>query len=328
MDKKIESVASNVRIEKKGISYNLNLKDKISDLIEIITKDEEENINIKQKFIVDINLQDEIKIKINSKDDFLFGKTDYDDKIHPYFQNSLRGNNLKNTNIECSEKSKILLEFEKKDKIFLFSPHQDDEILGASSLLYKSFKEKLDIKVIYLTSGKGGGDENERKKEAINGINQLGGKIDNLIFMNLPFYSKKDRIVSEEDYNFVLKIIEENKPNIIFICADVFDPNGTHKKCYEVLIQIYYSGIFKDIKFYFYYSVWYWPKQNEYSHILNYDFESYKLKVYAMLEHKSQLENKFMGGDFRPFYQRACTRDLFYGNINGGSYCEVYYLLN
>ena len=210
----------------------------------------------------------------------------------------------------------------------VFTPHPDDEILGACGLLYKSFEKKLDIKVVYMTSGKGGGNADERKNEAISGIAKLGGERKDLIFSNLPFYTKKDRVVTEEDYNYVAKIIEENKPTSIFICADIFDPNGTHKKCFDVLMKLYSSGLYKDIKFYFYYSVWYWPKENEFSHILNYEFDTYRLKVYAMLEHKSQLVNGFMGEDPRPFYQRACARDGFYGAKYGSIYSEVYYLLN
>jgi len=94
------------------------------------------------------------------------------------------------------------------------------------------------------------------------------------------------------------------------------------------LLDLYKSKKFPDIKFYFYYSVWYWPKEDEYSHILPYKYETYKMKIYAMLEHKSQLANKFMEGDPRPFYQRATTRDGHYGQIHYSDFCEVYYLIN
>ena len=63
---------------------------------------------------------------------------------------------------------------------------------------------------------------------------------------------------------------------------------------------------------FFYYSVWYWPKEGQYSHVLPYDYNTYKSKIYAMLEHRSQLEQKFMGSDPRPFYQRATVRDEFF----------------
>lgn len=220
------------------------------------------------------------------------------------------------------------LTLEKTDKILVFSPHPDDEILGACGLLYKCYNEGYEIKVVYMTSGKGGGEVNVRRIEAIEGIKKLGGNENSLIFTNMPFYEKLDRKITEEDFEHACKIIEEEKPTSIFICSDIFDPNGTHRKCYDILLEIFNLKKYENIKFYFYYSVWYWPKQNEYSHILPYDYETYKMKIYAMLEHKSQLTNKFMGGDPRPFYQRATARDGHYGKMHNSDFCEVYYLIN
>jgi glucosamine-6-phosphate deaminase len=227
-----------------------------------------------------------------------------------------------------SDNNKQNLTFDKTDKIMVFSPHPDDEILGACGLLYKCFNEGFDVKVVYMTSGKGGGEVNVRRQEAIEGIKKLGGEDNNLIFTNMPFYEKSDRKITDEDYKHASKIIDEEKPTSIFICSDIFDPNGTHRKCYDILLEIFNSRKYDNIKYYFYYSVWYWPKQNEYSHILPYDYETYKMKIYAMLEHKSQLVNKFMGGDPRPFYQRATARDGHYGALHKSDFCEVYYLIN
>ena len=47
-----------------------------------------------------------------------------------------------------------------------------------------------------------------------------------------------------------------------------------------------------------------------------------------MLEHQSQLMNEFMGNDPRPFYQRATTRDKYFGSIHNFDFCEIYYKLD
>lgn len=344
----------NIIIEHNNLTHNLTLDHKISDLLEFLTSSSEisdsdnnnnNNNNKTEKFIMEINIQNGIKIKSAPRDEFLSGKTQLEDLIHPYFENKSNKSNKKEKNPSESEiknknppenslenltnnEKKSQLEFLKSDKIMVFSPHPDDEILGACGLLYKCFNENLNIKVVYMTSGKGGGNADQRKNEAISGIKKLGGNEESLIFSNLPFYNKKDRKVTEEDYNYVMEILKEHRPNKVFICADIFDPNGTHRKCFDVLMEIYEKKAFNDIKFFFYYSVWYWPKENEYSHLLNYEFDTYRVKVYAMLEHKSQLTNGFMGEDPRPFYQRACARDNFYGMQYGKAYSEVYYLLN
>lgn len=335
-----------IKIEKNGITHELSSNNKISDLLKIlintdiktnIHSEEEKEVKIEkkskssnpnsiEKYVIEINLKEGIKIKTAPREDFLSGKTQLEELIHPFFQKEKENNN-KNFKKFAENTKKENLDLKKCEKILLFTPHPDDEILGASGLLYNAFKENLDLKVVYMTSGKNGGNADERKNEAISGIEKLGGTPKNLIFSDLPFYSRKDRLVTDEDYFYVSNIIEEQKPKSIFICADIFDPNGTHRKCFDVLIKIYKSGEYKGIKFYFYYSVWYWPKENEYSHILNYEFETYRLKVYAMLEHKSQMVNGFMGEDPRPFYQRACARDAFYGAKYGSAYSEVFYLL-
>lgn len=230
--------------------------------------------------------------------------------------------------LEETNKNKKILNFDKDDKIMVFSPHPDDEILGACGLLYKCFQENYNVKVVYMTSGKSAGDANIRKKEAIQGIKTLGGSERDLIFTSMPFYEKKDRVVTEEDTVHAIRLIEDYSPNKIFICSDIYDPNGSHRKCYEILLSIYNSNQYAGkIKFYFYYSVWYWPKPEEYSHILPYDFQTYKLKIYAMLEHKSQLVNQFMGSDPRPFYQRATARDEYFGTLHYSAFCEVYYAI-
>jgi LmbE family N-acetylglucosaminyl deacetylase len=77
----------------------------------------------------------------------------------------------------------------KKLKTIVIAPHPDDEILGSSGLLYDCFLNKLDIKVIYMTSGKSAGGYLERQIEAINGIKILGGSEENCIFACFPFYN-------------------------------------------------------------------------------------------------------------------------------------------
>ena len=176
-----------------------------------------------------------------------------------------------------------------------------------------------------MTTGKTAGGVEIRQQEALNGIKKLGGSIENLIFTSFPFYETTDRTISDSDYEYARSLIRKINPSKIFICADVFDPNRTHKKCFEILTSVMKEAEFKSIRPYFYYSVWYWPEENEYTHILPYDYETYKMKIYAMLEHKSQIETKFMGSDPRPFYQRATARDTSFGKKYNYDYCEIYY---
>jgi LmbE family N-acetylglucosaminyl deacetylase len=267
------------------------------------------------KYVIKIDEQT-LKIKLVLKEELVNGKSDLEELNHPYFSN------IRNkTKIE-----KNILNFdEKKDKILIFSPHPDDEILGACGLLYKCFLEKIDIKVIYMTTGCSAGGSEVRKSESKNGIKLLGGSDENCVFESFPFYNRKGRGIEESDYEYGREIIRKYSPTNIFICADIFDPNKTHKKCFEILTLLIEEKEFSHIDCNFYYSIWYWPQDDEYTHILPYDYDTYKHKIYAMLEHKSQIENKFMGDDSRPFYQRAAARDTSFGKKHSREYCEVYY---
>lgn len=266
--------------------------------------------------------RENMEIKFVLKDDLINGKADLEELTHPFFSEM-----KKSQKVESNKKSFEILPLEKNDNILLFSPHPDDEILGACGLLYKCFQDEINIKVVYMTSGKTAGGAETRKNEAINGIKKLGGCEEKLLFKSFPFYERKDRIIEETDYEYARVLIRQNKPSKVFICADIFDPNRTHKKCFEILTKILTEDEFKNIYAYFYYSVWYWPENDEYTHILPYDYETYKMKIYAMLEHRSQLETKFMGNDPRPFYQRATARDQSFGKIFNYDYCEVYFQL-
>jgi LmbE family N-acetylglucosaminyl deacetylase len=306
----------NFKIDDRQSWFELENQNTVEDVIQGLKKCEKGS---DKEFIATLNNDSELEIRRLTKQDFFSGKDELSKLKHPYFS--------KLGNLE-TVKEKQELTFDKNENILVFSPHPDDEILGACALLRSCIKSEIKIKVIYMTSGKSQGGANIRQIEATRGVKILGGNEENIQFCEMPFYPKKNREVTDEDHDYVRKIIHENNPTSVFICSDVFDPNATHWRCYDVLMKIFEDEAFSNINRYFYYSVWYWPADAEYTHILPYDFEVYKLKIYAMLEHQSQLENDFMGNDPRPFYQRATTRDKQFGKQHNSAFCEVFYKLN
>jgi len=179
-----------------------------------------------------------------------------------------------------------------------------------------------------MTDGKTTHAPELRRKEGTNGICKIGGNSDSLIFLEMPFYDRKDKSINEDDYDHLRNFIKRQSPDSIYICADLFDPNRTHLKCYDLLCNILINEKnpeFDNIHVYFYFSVWYYPGQLEYSHILPYDYETYVAKVNAMFEHKSQMKTHYMGFDKRPFYQRVMLRDQIIGEENQCEFCEIFY---
>jgi LmbE family N-acetylglucosaminyl deacetylase len=245
-----------------------------------------------------------------------------EEPIHPFFVETEFARFL-NTKSNTS-----LLDIESLDNVLIFSPHPDDDILGACALIHKLLKNNKRLSIVYMTSGKAAGSSDVRKEEAKRAIEVLGGTYENLEFINMPFYEHPERKVTEEDNIYLLNFFQKSKPDNIFICSDIFDPHLTHRKCFNVLILILKEKLLSNIQAYFYYSIWYVPKSNEFNQIIPYDFDIYKLKVNALLEHKSQFETKFMGNDPRPFYQRAISRDSNFGRRLNYDFCEIYYKLN
>src|SRR5689334_3471623 len=89
-----------------------------------------------------------------------------------------------------------------------------------------------------------------REAEAVSGIEVMGLTREHARFLNLPFYQTgkvaKDPI-GPADVAIVRTLLEEIKPEIIFVAGDLSDPHGTHRMCKEAideaLAEIRESGI-------------------------------------------------------------------------------------
>jgi len=213
---------------KQSENEDLSLKvdKKISDMLnKLISIDPLDKYN--PKYIISIKDQKEITVEkfFKNLDDVQKEEEVID---HPFFK---EGNpllrNINNSNVNS-------LDIDKLENIIIFSPHPDDDILGSCALIYKLIVAKKKMKVVYITSGKSAGGANIRQEEAINAICVLGGTKDNVEFIHLPFYDHPERLITDIDIEYMKKYLGENKPDNIFICADIFDPHLTHKYCYEV----------------------------------------------------------------------------------------------
>ncbi|MBI5023743.1 MAG: PIG-L family deacetylase [Candidatus Omnitrophica bacterium] len=92
-----------------------------------------------------------------------------------------------------------------QDRILILAPHPDDEAIGAAGVIQKALQDNIPFKIVYLTNG----DNNEpsfivnqkrlvfrqkavlmmgqlRGQEAANGMESLGVKKDQLVFLGYP----------------------------------------------------------------------------------------------------------------------------------------------
>ena len=255
----------------------------------------------------------------------------------------------------------------RNQRIIVFSPHPDDDVISMGGILNKLHQNESDILVAYQTSGniavfdhevrkyvdflrRFGGtfeltgrnelidlldevelflDEKDpgqidndavqrikqiiRESEAVAGIETFDMSRDQARFLNLPFYQtgkvKKDPI-GPKDVEIVLKLLEEHKPEIIFVAGDLSDPHGTHRMCKEAVdraLQLY-QGEAPEI--WYYRGAWQEWSVAESDVMVPLSEEELRTKIMAIFKHQSQKDKApFPGLDDREFWQRVEERN-------------------
>jgi len=190
-------------------------------------------------------------------------------------------------------------EFLLYDKILIFSPHPDDDVIGMGATIKKFLQSKKDCIVCYQTSGANGGDIDIRQTEAINSLRILGlENTDNIIFGNSPFYANKTNI-SEQDELYFMNIIQRVQPDAIFFAGDINDPHQTHLHCHNILLKCFEQ--LPTIPIWKYYSAWNSPES--YDKVEYFDHNMMQLKIESIKAHASQLNPKFGGELKKEFYE-------------------------
>ena len=184
----------------------------------------------------------------------------------------------------------------KDDKIIIFSPHPDDDVIGCGGVL-QLFPNKKNVLVVYMTSGRGGltgnNSENIREKEALLSLKVLGYNENNINFLNLPFYDTENREISNKDTGIVLGLLNNFKPNHIFVCNDS-DPKGTHKKCFNIIQNCMNESVTGirlncDFNVWLYKGAWNnWNDNNKSNCTVHLENNIFNLKKASILCHQSQ----------------------------------------
>src|SRR5574344_2487476 len=85
----------------------------------------------------------------------------------------------------------------------------------------------------------------------------------NVHFLNLPFYETggvKKGLLTSEDINRVVKLLQEIKPDQIYAAGDLSDPHGTHRTCIEAVLEAMHTikdeAWVKDCRFWLYRGAW------------------------------------------------------------------------
>jgi glucosamine-6-phosphate deaminase len=152
-----------------------------------------------------------------------------------------------------------------------------------------------------------------REAEAVSGIETFGMKREQARFLNLPFYQtgkvRKDPI-GPEDVHKVLELLEEQKPELVFVAGDLSDPHGTHRMCLEAVqgALAQYSGPSPEM--WYYRGAWQDWEIAEADVLVPLSEDELRAKKMAIFKHQSQKDRApFPGQDDREFWQRVEERN-------------------
>ena len=152
-----------------------------------------------------------------------------------------------------------------------------------------------------------------REAEAVSGIETLGLPRSAAHFLDLPFYRtgqvRKDP-VGPADVAVVRRLVEEVRPDLVFVAGDLSDPHGTHRMCKEAIDRALAEAGGSRPEVWLYRGAWQeWPV-TEATWLVPLSQEELALKIQAIFKHQSQKDSApFPGLDDREFWQRVEARN-------------------
>jgi glucosamine-6-phosphate deaminase len=152
-----------------------------------------------------------------------------------------------------------------------------------------------------------------REAEAVSGIETFGMSRHRARFLNLPFYQtgkvRKDPI-GPRDVQITLELIQEHRPDLIFVAGDLSDPHGTHRMCMEAVTRALEQYDGEQPEIWYYRGAWQEWSVTEADVLVPMSEDELRRKIMAIFKHQSQKDRApFPGQDDREFWQRVAERN-------------------
>ncbi|OAQ40311.1 glucosamine-6-phosphate deaminase [Pedobacter psychrophilus] len=163
-----------------------------------------------------------------------------------------------------------------------------------------------------------------RKGEAIAGARFAGVPDKRIHFMDLPFYDRfkySNFSGLEDDILQTMDLLREIKPHQVFTAGDFEDPHGTHKVCFNIVLQALQrlketDDWAKDCWLWLYRGAWHEFEIHEIEMAVPLSPAEVKRKRLAIFKHQSQKDAPvFPGDDAREFWVRAEERTAETANV-------------
>lgn len=157
-----------------------------------------------------------------------------------------------------------------------------------------------------------------RKGEAIAGARYAGTVDQNIHFLDLPFYDRMKLAKSvdfEDDIRETMELLKAVKPHQIFAAGDFADPHGTHKVCFDIILEALKrlrstEEWVADCWLWLYRGAWHEFEIHEIEMAVPLSPQEVYRKRMAIFKHQSQKDLPvFPGDDAREFWVRAEDRN-------------------
>ena len=157
-----------------------------------------------------------------------------------------------------------------------------------------------------------------REAEAVSGLETIGLAAEHARFLNLPFYQTgkvRNDPIGPADVAIVGALLDEKRPDYVFVAGDLSDPHGTHRMCKEAIDRAMADRwSTRDAagrpEVWLYRGAWQeWPV-TEATWLVPLSQDELRLKIQAIFKHQSQKDSApFPGADDREFWQRVEARN-------------------
>jgi glucosamine-6-phosphate deaminase len=154
-----------------------------------------------------------------------------------------------------------------------------------------------------------------RESEAIAALAEVGLPPSAARFLDLPFYRTglvRKHPIGPEDVAIVRRLLDETKPEYVFVAGDLSDPHGTHRMCKAAIDQALEGRTGSRPEVWLYRGAWQEWSLTEADVLVPLSQDELRAKVLAIFKHQSQKDTApFPGGhDDREFWQRVESRNL------------------
>src|SRR5947208_4196060 len=153
-----------------------------------------------------------------------------------------------------------------------------------------------------------------RESEAIAALGAVGLPRAAARFLDVPFYRTgevRKRPIGEEDVAIVGRLLEETRPDTVFVAGDLSDPHGTHRMCKQAVDRAL-AGRPPRPEVWLYRGAWQEWSITEADVLVPLSQDELRAKILAIFKHQSQKDTAPFPGELadRAFWQRAKARTL------------------